>query len=152
MKPRKPLPKATKPLKRTPLVRYQRVGDTGVPYPLKRTPVKAKRATPRRTSVLRDRGYLDWLKTQPCVVTRLHGFPVAIVNKPHLHWKTAIVDPAHGPPAGMRIKGPDEGAISLTRWYHDEQTRVGWPAFEERYGFSREAEAAILYARYLAQK
>ena len=70
--------------------------------------------------------------------------------KPHLHWKTTIVDPAHGPPASLRVKGPDNEAIPLTRWYHEEQTRIGWSAFEEKYAFSRAEEAAAHYARFKA--
>lgn len=133
---RSPLPRSTKPLKRTPIARGTK-------------PIKAKRVKPRKVSVLRDRKFLDWLKSQRCVVTLLRGFPLAIVNMPHLHWKANVVDPAHGPPAGMRVKGPDNEAIPLTRYYHEEQTRLGWPAFEEKYAFSRREEAAKLYSRYL---
>ena len=31
-------------------------------------PIAKRRSKPRRTSVLRDRGYLDWLKDRECVI------------------------------------------------------------------------------------
>lgn len=124
------------PLKRTPLKRSSK-------------PINAKRSKPRRVSVFRSRAYLDWLKTQQCVVTRLHGFPMEIIDKPHLHRKTRIVDPAHGPPAGLRIKGPDNEAVPLTRYFHEEQTRIGWEAFERKYSFSRVKLAAEYYTAFL---
>ena len=52
-------------------------------------------------------------------------------------------DPAHGPVNGKGSKGPDNEALPLCRVHHAEQHRVGWPAFEARYGFSREGEAAV---------
>lgn len=99
-------------------------------------------------SVVRDRKYLDWLKVQPCVVTLLWGRPVVICANPHLYWKMSIIDPAHGPPAGVRMKGPDNEAIPLARVYHEEQTEIGWPAFEVKYGINRDAIAAEHYARF----
>ncbi len=110
--------------------------------------VKAKRAKPRRVSVMRDRDYLNWLRDQRCVVTKKCGYPIAVTMRPHLHWKTTIVDPAHGPPAGRGMKGPDNEAIPLTRYYHDEQTKLGWAAFEAKYGIDREKEAAAHWALY----
>lgn len=112
-------------------------------------PVKKKRTTPRRVSVLRCRAYLDWLHGQPCVIGRLYGFPPEIVQKPHLNWKIRIIDPAHGPTVGLRVKGPDNEAISLCRFHHDQQTAWGWEAFEKRYDFDRAAEAKKLYALFL---
>ena len=59
------------------------------------------------------------------------------------------IDPAHGPVNGRSSKGPDNEAIPLCSHHHEEQHRVGWPAFEAKYGFSREKEAAAHYAAYL---
>jgi hypothetical protein len=55
-----------------------------------------------------------------------------------------LIDPMHGPPDALGVNGPDSGAIPGCRWHHDEQTNMpgGWEAFEKKYGFSREKEAA----------
>ena len=98
-------------------------------------PIAKRRSKPRRTSVLRDRGYLDWLKDRECVIR--DGGP-----------SFKMSDPAHGPSTGMRVKGPDNEAIPLCRHHHNEQHRIGWQAFEAKYGFSREKEAAAHYALY----
>lgn len=63
-----------------------------------------------------------------------------------------LCDPAHGPVNGMRSKGPDNEAIPLCRVHHKEQTRIGWQAFEARYGFIRAHEAAAWYQAYLIWK
>ena len=103
--------------------------------PPRTAPLKRKRKTARRVSVLRDRGYLDWLRDCECVI-RIGG--------PSLH----MSDPAHGPVNGRGSKGPDNEAIPLCRNHHEEQHRLGWPAFEKKYGFSREREAAAHWAAY----
>ena len=114
---RTPLPRSTKPIARN-------------------VPVKNKRpGPPRRTTIHRDRDYLDWLQDRKCVVTG----------------KTPC-DPAHGPSAGSKVKGPDKGAIPLIRELHVEQHSIGWPDFEKKYGIDREKEAAAHYALYLIDK
>lgn len=104
--------------------------------PLHRTAIKKKRSTPRRTTVYRNRGYLDWLAERMCPIreppTRIHFCQPC--------------DPAHGPSAAVRVKGPDNEAIALCRNHHIEQHQIGWPAFEAKYGFSRAEEAARLFA------
>ena len=105
---------------------------------MKRSAPPRKRAKPRKVLVLRDCGYLDYLKTMPCTI---NGW---------FCWMR--VDPAHGPVNGMRSKGGDDGAISLCRFHHEEQHRIGWPAFEAKYGFSREVEAKVFWAAYQVWK
>lgn len=61
-------------------------------------------------------------------------------------------DPMHGPPLGVRMKGPDAGCIPGCRIHHEEQTKIGWPAFEAKYGFSREKEAASWWTLFLIWK
>jgi hypothetical protein len=61
-------------------------------------------------------------------------------------------DPMHGPPNGRSQKGPDAGCIPGCRSHHEEQTRIGWPAFEEKYGFIREKEAATWWTAFLIWK
>lgn len=104
-------------------------------------PIKAKRAKPRKTTVMRDRKYLDWLKTRRCVVCDCS--PLSMDGL------FAIIDPAHGPSAGMRVKGPDKEACPLCRHHHSEQHSIGWPDFEAKYKIDREREAAIHYGLYL---
>ena len=122
--------------------------------PIKRTALKArtsapprKRAEPRKVLVLRDRGYLDWLRDEcrcvVCVILKMcyRDRRCASGSMP--------IDPAHGPVNGRGSKGPDNEAIPLCRYHHEEQHRLGWPAFESKYGFSREKEAAAHYAAFL---
>lgn len=59
-----------------------------------------------------------------------------------------VCDPMHGPPNGTSQKGPDSCAIPGCREHHEEQTRIGWPAFEEKYHFSRELEARAYFAAF----
>lgn len=59
------------------------------------------------------------------------------------------IDPAHGPVNGGSSKGPDDGAIPLCRYHHEEMERLRWPKFEAKYGFSRATEAKAHYAAYL---
>lgn len=130
---RTPLPARTKPLKRTPIARSNNRPNVKRPGPA------------RRVSVVRDRNYLDWLKEQFCVVSQslfVRGLTQYVYALP------VIIDPAHGPVNGMSSKGPDSGAIPLTREYHEEQTRIGWPAFEKKYSIDRAAIAAEHYARF----
>lgn len=114
----------------------------------RRIAVKAKRVKARRVSVLRDRSYLDWLKERTCVacflVEKLIGARQVHVDR--------YVDPAHGPVNGAASKGPDNEAVPLCRHHHDEQHRIGWTAFEAKYGVSREKEAVAHYAAYLISK
>jgi hypothetical protein len=60
-------------------------------------------------------------------------------------------DPMHGPPAGKSMKGPDAGPDGCTpgcRSHHDEQSRIGWPAFEKKHRISRRREARRWWQRY----
>ena len=113
---------------------------------IKRSSVRKKRAKPRRVSVLRDRGYLDWLSAEclcvACVLLKM------IYRDRKCASGSGPVDPAHGPVNGMRSKGPDDGAIPLCRQHHTEQHEIGWEAFETKYGFSREAEAKTHFAAF----
>jgi len=128
-------------IRRTPLKRS--------PALARRTPLKRKRSTPRRVSVLRDREYLDWLRERHCVACTL----LKMIYQDRLCASGSMpIDPAHGAPAGMRMKGPDNEAIPLCRSHHEEQTKLGWPAFEQRHGIDRAKEAEIHYSAYLIWK
>ena len=104
--------------------------------PLRRKRPNARRAKPRR-GPMRDPGYLAWLRERHCIA--------CITPEP----RGPISDPAHGPANGRGSKGPDNEAVPLCRHHHIEQHRVGWAAFEAKYGFSRDKEAATHYAAFV---
>jgi hypothetical protein len=56
--------------------------------------------------ILRDRAYLDWLRTQPCIITGWLGD------------ECQAVDPAHIGTAGRGIKSPDNEALPLAHYLH----------------------------------
>ena len=125
-------------IRRTPLKRG--------PAPVRRSAVRKKRAKARRVLVLRDREYLDWLRERRCVICTL----LKMIYRDRLCGSGSMpIDAAHGPVNGCGSKGPDNEAIPLCRYHHEEQHRLGWPAFESKYGFSREKEAAAHYAAFL---
>ena len=111
------------------------------------TPPKKRRSKPRRAGVDRDPGYLAWLRERSCVACKLTGCTGRAHNPGN--WASVTIDPAHGPVNGMRSKGPDSGAIPLCRHHHEEQHQIGWPAFQQKYSFSLEKEAAAHFALYL---
>lgn len=63
--------------------------------------------------ILRDRPYLDWLRTQPCLVTG---------------WRATeyeAVDPCHIGQLGMGVKSPDDEAIPLKHSLHTDMHNRG---------------------------
>jgi hypothetical protein len=111
-----------------------------------------KRAKPRRVSVLRDRGYLDWISAEcTCVVCWLL-LPTVKRHTQVERMFERIIDPAHGPVNGRGSKGADNEAIPLCRTHHDEQHQIGWSAFDAKYGIDRAHEARTHYAAYLIWK
>jgi len=63
--------------------------------------------------VLRDRPYLDYLRTQRCVLTGRHGND------------NVTVDPAHFGTGGTGIKADDSTALPLLHWFHHEAHQRG---------------------------
>lgn len=142
-----------------------------IPF-LKRSPIRKRRpGKPRRGPAgvppeeWRNPKYLRFLREQgkclPCerrgitedflidVATTCSNRGVALLAERRLLYRHHI-DPMHGPPNGRGQKGPDAGAIPGCRYHHDEQTNMpgGWPAFEEKYSFSRAKEAEAHYALF----
>lgn len=112
-------------------------------------PPKKRRTKPRRVSVVRDKDFLDYLKTQACEACKV----LKMIYRDRLFGSGGIcIDPAHGPVNGMGSKGGDDGAISLCRVHHDEQHTLTWPVFEAKYGIDRAAIAAEHYARFKGEK
>lgn len=71
---------------------------------------------------IRDRAYLDWIKTLPCAVCH----------------QTRGIDPAHTGSHGLSIKASDHRAIPLCRRHHDEYG-LGRRLFEQKYSLDIEA-------------
>jgi hypothetical protein len=77
----------------------------------------------------RSRKYLDWVKTQPCVVT---GLPADDPN----HMK------GHG--MGGTMKPPDWATYPMTRAEHTHFHNIGWRTWEEKHGSQWEYVAKTL--------
>lgn len=84
-----------------------------------------RRSKPRRVSVARDKRYLSYLQGCGCAVC---------------HYGPS--DAAHCRTNGLSSKGSDLKAIPLCRAHHNEQHRVGWPAFCKKYGLNHAAAVA----------
>lgn len=118
--------------------------------PLKRTAVKSVRLGARRGPAdvpaerWRNPGYLVFLREQgrclPCMV--------AYATEGHQIVRASDCDPMHGPVNGVSSKGADAEAMPGCRPHHIEQHRIGWPAFEAKYGFDRQKESAAWWALY----
>jgi len=67
----------------------------------------------KSTAVLRDREYLDWLRTQPCILTGQLGHDAE------------TVDPAHIGTSGKGIKSPDNEALPVIHSLHLEAHNTG---------------------------
>ena len=123
-----------------------------------RAPVRLERGI-RRVSVVRDPGYLDWLKQRPCVACVKAGLPRPMPGSVCIQWpRTATIDPAHTVNNGLATKGPDSSCIPLCRHHHDEMdgrlsTQVTTKKqFAAKYGLDLAEESAAHYALYLADE
>lgn len=67
----------------------------------------------KQSSVIRDRAYLDWLRTQPCIFTGRRGSELE------------AVDPAHIGQAGMGMKAGDDLALPITHGIHAKMHAEG---------------------------
>ncbi len=119
---------------------------------MKRSRPRPKRATPRRTSALRDKPYLVWLKEQRCVVC----VTLKMIYRERLCASGAgPIDPAHTENNGRGSKGPDSSCIPLCRHHHDEMdgrlsiTITTKSAFASKYGLDLEKEATTHYVAFL---
>ncbi len=102
---------------------------------------KAKRGKPRRVSALKCPEYVDWLHERQCVVCA--KFPrIREIGMNMLPCLYGLIDGAHSENNGTGSKGPDNSRFPCCRYHHTEQHRIGVPAWEAKYGISREKEAA----------
>jgi hypothetical protein len=63
--------------------------------------------------MLRDRKYLDWLRTQRCILTGQYGT------------ESEAVDPCHIGTAGKGLKSPDNEALPILHRYHQRMHDQG---------------------------
>lgn len=70
------------------------------------------RACPKNPP-LRDREYLDYLCTQPCLITGHHAT------------EYEAVDPCHIGTAGTRLKSPDNEALPFSHMFHAQMHNGG---------------------------
>ena len=63
--------------------------------------------------IIRDRAYLSWLRTQPCLITGLRGT------------ETEGVDPCHIGTAGKGIKSSDDEALPISHAIHQRMHSAG---------------------------
>jgi hypothetical protein len=124
MKPRKPLKRRQKPLKRSPLR-----PSTKAIRPRKADP--AKRAWAKH----RDMKYQAWIREQPCVVMAIH---------------VGLIECCHVKTRGTG--GADRrNVVSMCSMHHRIQHSIGILAFQKTYGVDLTAEALRLDAEYEAQ-
>ena len=90
-----------------------------------------------KPEILREPGFLAWLRWQRCVVCEHLG----------LRQETSS-DPAHTPKT--RIHG--DVAVSLCRHHHNEEERLQPAAFWAKYGLDPFMVFAALYARFLREQ
>lgn len=149
---RSPLPARTAPLKRTPIKRtvFEK-RDVGGWFPIiaRTSKPNVKRPGPSRlVSVVRDQGFMKWLKTEPCVAC------LVLIQRGAGITCYGHSDPCHTVGNGRSSKGPDSSCIPLGRYHHDEMDGrlntkiVTKEQFAEKYGLDLAAIAAEHYARY----
>lgn len=98
-----------------------------------------------KREVLRDRKYLDWLKTQRCIISGLRAD------------SEYSVDPAHIGTLGKGIKSPDNEALPLLHAYHQLAHSIGEMSVFRRHASDDLLRAALrayareMYAAYLEE-
>ncbi len=93
---------------------------------------------------LRNRRYLDWLRTQPCIVTGMYGNEFNAVDPAHIR--------ANGS-GGMGVKPADDLALPLLHSEHVRQHQIGeityWlDTFSVNPGLMMEAVQALARQKY----
>jgi hypothetical protein len=95
-----------------------------------------------KTPLLRDKGYLVWLRDQPCVITGLYGSD------------NDAIDPAHIGTAGKGIKSADNHVLPVLHSIHQKMHANGEiETFRERLPrdvlrYMLKLYAETLYAAY----
>jgi hypothetical protein len=117
---------------------------------IRRTPVKKRRAKPRR-GPLRDKIYRRWVSGQFCAVSANYDWEKREPGDMCSGSGNTPKDPAHTENNGMGSKGPDSSCAPLCRKHHREYD-AGRAAFEQKYGVDMKAIAAQLWARYQQEK
>lgn len=76
--------------------------------------IRSSQPVRQKAPPLRDRAYLDYLRTQPCIVSG---------------WKGDDIDPAHIGTLGKGIKSGDDEALPLLHDYHQRAHNEGEMSF-----------------------
>lgn len=82
--------------------------------------------------------FLQWIRGRECLCFPRGGCSGKI--------EAAHVDYAGG--KGMGTKVADRHTVPLCTWHHAEQHRIGWAAFQLRYGFFAKEVAEFLWSRW----
>lgn len=105
---------------------------------------RVKQVNRERQARVRDRAYLDWVKTQPCLAAGKAEFPWEFCSS---LGERRGVEPAHVKTKGSG--GADRGnTVPLCPSHHDEQ-EGDTEGFEDEYGINLKLEAAKLLVRYI---
>jgi hypothetical protein len=100
----------------------------------------------QKTAVLRDRKYLDWLRTQPCIITgarKSSAWPLV----------SQSVDPLHVGTAGKGLKSPDDETLPVSHSLHMEGHQSGeMTMFRKHMSDSLLRECLRAYAREMYQE
>ena len=119
---------------------------------VRKTVVKKKRAKPRK-GPMRNKGYREYLRVQPCVACTVSGFDFSGAYRSFIYREAS-----HTVNNGMKSKGPDSSCIPLCRYHHDEMdgrlsTAITTKkAFAKKYGLDLKREAATHYLAYTTWK
>jgi hypothetical protein len=90
----------------------------------RRTRLAPKRATPRRSSRTKDRGYM----------AAVHGLPCCAEDLSPCFGRIEAAHVRIGTDGGMGVKPSDIYTIPLCTGAHAEQHAIGEPAFARKYG------------------
>jgi hypothetical protein len=99
--------------------------------------------------------YCDWVRAQPCLLSRWTDWNPLIENWPGGGGYDATSHGCIGPVQVCHVKSRGAGGddrrnvIALCAMAHDEQHRIGIPAFEKRWGVNLKAEAERLDHEYV---
>lgn len=144
MKPRKPLPRSTKPLKRTPLKRSTKPLPKGKP-PKRGKPPRKVNPERKAKRFERDYGgaaYVAWLTSQPCVISGRRNGELAIWGDGY--WTKTTIQAVHVRSRGAGGRADDQ--VPMDWWLHRDQHITGIRSFCAKHGTTVEALRAAARA------
>lgn len=133
MKPRKPIPRSTKPLKRSPLKRGTKPLPKGKPPKRGKPPrkVNLKRKAARFERDYGGKDYVAWLTSQPCVISgRRHGEKILDIGNGY--WTQTSIQAVHVRSRGAGGRADDQ--VPMDWWLHRDQHITGIRSFCAKHG------------------